>query len=152
MLFIWQLLCPLCNVDFGTSVAIAVDHRSGGQLTMTLVNCYFHNFFLFFIFSVTTLDQKTYLGPVDRRAYKSKGRPLCRLWRPFWICRQCDVAGGKWVHPSPLGWFQSWTFFNSPFRWLFKDIQGFKDWPIFDPVIKEIMRGKQNKSNKIHFW
>ena len=79
MLFIWQLLCPLCNVDFGTSVAIAVDHRSGGQLTMTLVNCYFHHFFLFFLFSVTTLDQKTYLGRVDRRAYKSRGRPLGRL-------------------------------------------------------------------------
>ena len=41
--------------------------------------------------------------------------------------------------------FSSWTFSNSPFRWLFEIVKNFKDRPIFGLVIKEILTEGQNK-------
>ena len=41
--------------------------------------------------------------------------------------------------------FSSWTFSNSPFRWLLEIVQNFKDWAIFDQVMKEILTETKNK-------
>ena len=48
--------------------------------------------------------------------------------------------------------FSSWTFSNSPFRWLLKVVQNFKDWAIFDQVIKEILTEGQNKIQQNCSW
>ena len=45
--------------------------------------------------------------------------------------------------------FSSWTFSNSPFRWLLEIVQNFKDWAIFDQVMKEIHTETQNKKQQI---
>ena len=51
---------------------------------------------------------------------------------------------GNFIAYDALG-FLSWTFFNSSFRQLFKIVQDFKDWALFDQVMKEILAKEPNK-------
>ena len=44
----------------------------------------------------------------------------------------------------------SLNFFNSSFRQLLKIVENFKDWTIFDQVMKEILKVPQNKNQQLH--
>ena len=54
----WQRLkwTAIIIILFGTSVGVAVGHCSDGQLATTLVDRYFHHYFLFFFFSLGTFS------------------------------------------------------------------------------------------------